>query len=1019
MLQKQPVSINFSQGIDLKTDPFQVAPGKFLNLENSIFTKQGLLQKRNGFNQLTSLPDTSSILATTFNGNLTAIGDNFSAYSEGAMTWVNKGAFAPVELKTLPLIRSNLNQTQTDTALSPSGLVCTVYTEIGGATSPAYKYAIADSVTGQNIKAPTSIIPSSGTVSGSPRVFLLGNYFVIVFTATISAASHLQYVAINVNTPANVTTATDISTQYTSASTVAFDGVVANNNLYLAWNGNDGGGAIRLSYLTSSLSQGNTVIFAGRSCVIMGLCADITNSIPVIYASFYNLSGTSGYVLAVDQNLNTVLAPTQIISSGTVNNITCSAQNSVCTVFYEVSTAYSYDSSLQTNIINSRTVTQAGTVGSVITKARSLGLASKSFILNGVIYFTGVYSSPYQPTYFLMNSSGLVVSRLAYSNASFYGTITNGSSYLILGLPSVSVNENVANFSYLNKDLVSSVNKSQGLAASAASGVYSQTGINLVTYDIGNVDIQAVEIGNNLNLTGGFLWMYDGYTPVEQNFFLWPDYVEVTTSGSGGLITAQQYFYQVTYEWSDNQGNVFRSAPSIPVSITTTGATSTNTINVPMLRLTYKTANPVKIVVYRWSADQETYYQVTSITAPKLNDVTTDSIAITDTLADSAIIGNNILYTNGGVVEDIGPPSFIDLTLFKSRLFGIDSEDPNLLWFSKQVIENTPVEMSDLFTIFVAPTTGAQGSTGGLSCMAPMDDKLCLFKKDAIYYLVGTGPDNTGANNDFSEPIFITSTVGCVNKKSIVFIPQGLMFQSDKGIWLLGRDLSTQYIGAPVEGFNQYQVLSALNIPGTNQVRFTLSNGVTLMYDYFYGQWGTFVGIPAISSTLFKDFHTYIDNFGRVFQENPGSYLDGSNPVLMSFTTSWLNLAGLQGYQRAYFFYLLGSYISPHKLVLQIAYDYKPGIAQQTIIAPFNFNAPWGGDSVWGNSTPWGGTPMLEQYKIHLARQTCQAFQIIISEQFDSSYGTIAGAGLTLSGLSCQVGLKKGFRPIGPLRSTG
>ena len=31
------------------------------------------------------------------------------------------------------------------------------------------------------------------------------------------------------------------------------------------------------------------------------------------------------------------------------------------------------------------------------------------------------------------------------------------------------------------------------------------------------------------------------------------------------------YFYQVTYEWSDSQGNLFRSAPSIPISVTTTG----------------------------------------------------------------------------------------------------------------------------------------------------------------------------------------------------------------------------------------------------------------------------------------------------------------------------------------------------------------------------------------------------------------------------------------------------------------
>ena len=74
-----------------------------------------------------------------------------------------------------------------------------------------------------------------------------------------------------------------------------------------------------------------------------------------------------------------------------------------------------------------------------------------------------------------------------------------------------------------------------------------------------------------------------------------------------------------------------------------------------------------------------------------------------------------------------------------------------------------------------------------------MDDKLIIFKKDAIYYITGTGPDNTGANGTFSDATFITSTVGCANPSSIVLMPNGIMFQSDKGIWLLDRQLGTTY----------------------------------------------------------------------------------------------------------------------------------------------------------------------------------------------------------------------------------
>lgn len=1005
---KQNLPINFAQGLDTKTDPFQVAPGRFLSLVNTVFTKQGLLQKRNGYGMLASLPDTSATYTTTFNGNLTAIGMNLQAYSEGSATWVNKGNILPIGVSTLPLIRNSTNQSQADSAVASNGLICTVYTD--NTPSAVYKYVIADSVTGQNIVAPTVITPSTGTVTGSPKVFTLGKYFVIVFTNVITATNHLQYIAINSTVPTSVTANTDITSQYTPSTTVAWDGVVANGQLYLAWNGSDGGGAIRLRSLSTTLGLSGTKVFTGHVATIMSVTADESGSSPVIYASFYNSGSSTGYTLAVNQNLVTILAQTQIISSGTVLNITSSATAGICTFIYEVSNAYSYDGGIPTNFIKSNTITQAGTVGSAVVVIRSLGLASKSFYMNSKIYFLGIYYSVFQPTYFLVQLNGNIIGKIAYSNA---------GNYYVLGLPSVYVNGTTVQIPYLIKDTVQAVNKTQGAANAAA--VYSQTGINLVSFSFDS-QIISTEIGSNLNLTGGIMWMYDGYTPVEQNFHVWPDNVEITSVTTTGHLAAQIYFYVATYEWSDNQGNMFRSAPSIPVEIDLTGAgtsTSKNTINVPTLRLTYKIANPVKLVLYRWSTAQQTYYQVTSITSPILNDPTVDSIAIVDTLADSSIIGNNILYTTGGVVEDIGPPACSDLTLFKSRLFLIDSEDKNLLWYSKQVIEATPVEMSDLFTIFVAPTTGAQGSTSEMKCIAPLDDKLIIFKRDAIYYLTGNGPDNTGANNDFSDPVFITSTVGCSNKNSIVFMPHGLMFQSDKGIWLLGRDISTTYIGAPVEQYNDFTVLSAVNVPGTNQVRFTLSNGVTLMYDYFYGQWSTFSGIPAISSTLYQNLHTYINSEGQVFQENPGSYLDGSNPVLMSFNTSWFNLAGLQGFERAYFFYLLATYISPHKIQIGIAYDYNDSPMQVSLISPDNFNGPYGSDTIYGGSSPYGGNPALEQWRVFLSKQKCQAFQVQMQEIYDSSFGVAAGAGFTLSGLNLVVGMKKGYVPKSASNSIG
>lgn len=1069
-LQKQSLPINFAQGLDLKTDPLQVPFGRFIRLKNTIFQKVGRLQKRNGFASMPTLPDNTTTFLTTFNGNLTAIGNTINILADGSDTWINKSILYPVELSTMPLVRLNTNQVQCDAAVSSNNLICTVYTEVVNSTS-TYKYVIADATTGQNVVAPTAL----ANASGSPRVFILGNYFVIVFTSTISASPHLQYVAVNYYSFV-ATSATDISTQYTPVSTVAFDGFVANNNLYVAWNGSDAGGAIRVSRLDSILNQYSTVVFAGYAATLMSVCADLTTSTPNVYVTFSN--GSTLRTLIVSDILVTVLSPTSLSPTGTIKNVTATANNGSVTVFYEVANTYSYDAAISTNFIRSVSMTQAGSVGSTTIIQRSVGLASKSFLVDQTIYMLQCYVSNYQPTYFLSDSSGNILARLAYSN---------GDGYFILGLPSATVISNTIYLPYLIRTLITPVNKDQG-AANAGQGIYAQTGVNLVTFTLGVSNNASAEIANTLNLTGGFMWQYDGLQSVENNFFLWPDNVEVKGSSSTGSMTVQQYYYVAVYEWADANGNIQRSAPSIPVSYTiltppatfqgtltlnsptVTGITSTanlqagqsitgthipagtyilsvdsatqitmsqnatNTqvnvtitptvlkslnVYVPTIRLTYKTLSVPKIVIYRWSTAQQTYYQVTSITSPTLSSKTSDSVTFTDSQSDAQIIGNSILYTTGGVVENTSPPAPYTMTLYRQRLFIVDSENPNTLYYSKQVIENTPVEMSDLFTIYVAPTQGSQGSTGFIRVLAAMDDKLIIFKHDAIYYITGNGPDNTGTNDDFSEPVFITSTVGCDNQQSVVFIPEGIMFQSDKGIWLLTRDMQTLYIGAPVEDFNSQTVLSSVNVPGTNQVRITLDNGIVLMYDYFFKQWGTFEGVPAISSTLYQNLHTFVNQYGQVFQESPNTYLDGNTPVTMGFTTGQLNMAGLQGFERAYFFNLIGRYVSPHKLQVRVAYDYDGLVGQQSIINPTNYNGTYGDDPLYGSTFVYGGNPTLEQWRIFFQKQTTASFQISVDEIFDPQYGTVAGEGLTISGINVLYGIRGNYARLPAAQSVG
>jgi hypothetical protein len=189
------------------------------------------------------------------------------------------------------------------------------------------------------------------------------------------------------------------------------------------------------------------------------------------------------------------------------------------------------------------------------------------------------------------------------------------------------------------------------------------------------------------------------------------------------------------------------------------------------------------------------------------------------------------------------------------------------------------------------------------------------------------------------------------------------------------------------------------------------------MYDYYFGLWGTFIGAPAISGCIYNGLHTILSPYGNIQQQTPGVYLDLISPVLMQFTTGWLNLANLQGYERFYECLLLAKYLSPHDLLIQVAYDYNPSIYHQSTFKPSNFSPSVPGP--FGITTPFGSPSAKEQPRIHAKRQLCESFQLSVQEVFDPSQGTPPGAGFTMSGVNCLVNIKRAYRPIKGAASLG
>jgi len=1072
-LNKQQVTVNFARGVDTKTDPWQVPIGSFLELENSVFTKQGLLQKRNGYQQLGQLSDKNITGISTLNDQLTLFGKNVFTYQDGGLFY-DRGFYRSAKVEATSLVKGTFDVIQCD-SVTINNLVCVVYTEepIAGVLY-YYKYAIFNAETGQMIVAPTSLTGVGGNPNGSPRVYAHNNNFVIIYSASVSGTDRLQYTRVS-SVTLTAEAPVQISSDFLYNTQGDFDAVSGQGNLYIVWQSSNANSRVNAIALDPSFNLGLPVVVSSgtiRSKIVTCAFDTTTNNLSVVYYDDGTTGGTgpSLYLSIRSLTLTSVLAQTTVVAvlNPLVSNVAVVSVSGTNTILFERINSYTYSPTVPTNYISKVNVTTAGVVGSVSDLIRGNGLASKIFSIDSELYVTTAHQSPEQDSYFVINLDGKVVSKHAYQL---------GDGYVRRGLPNVTVSNHLANFCYLNK-----ISTTIG-----QSGVTEAAGINYLDLTIGNVPVSIGELGGNLNASGGFLWSYDGVMVSENNFFLYPENINVSGTvpwnTSGGLIV-EKYFYTVLYKTFDSQGNIIQGAPSTTLtyevlasgstftanatlgnntltnvssftgvqvgqrlsgtgfslatisaidtsantitlnttaSANSTGATYTInsavksvSIKAPTLRTSNRdqsvtTGKPIFIEVYRSSTSQPVDYFI----GGTVNDPTIDFVTISDASSNATITANPVLYTYGGVLPNFSGPPCTSISLYDNRLWVSDSEKPGYLWYSKAVIPGTPVEMTAFQTYYVTPTLGAQGYTGKITALCPMDDKLILFKEDAIYYINGVGPDATGANNGLSEPIFINGTVGAKNSSCVAIMPLGLMFQSDKGIWLLGRDTSTNYVGAPVEALTESATtIQALTIPNTNQVRFMLNSGKTVMFDYFFQQWGVFTNQAATCSNLFKQLHTFVDADGRLFQEAIGTYVDGTKPVLMKFKTGWFALGGMLGFQRAYFLFLLGKYYSPHKLTVDLAYDFNPASTQTTIITPNNYNLPFGDDTIYGSPSFFGGTEYIEKWRIMLQRQKCDSVQITISESYDPTVGEAAGQGLTLSGMNFIIGVKRLFNTV-------
>lgn len=492
----------------------------------------------------------------------------------------------------------------------------------------------------------------------------------------------------------------------------------------------------------------------------------------------------------------------------------------------------------------------------------------------------------------------------------------------------------------------------------------------------------------------------------------------VITNIGQGNITPGIYLYTAVWKYIDNAGRIHRSATAIPVSIFTQTSGSVS-VTVPLLSPTAK--DNVILEVYRSEDEGVLFRRVTSLNNPVFNIQNSDpdytSVTFIDTLSDTQAQANELLYTTGAVLDNDSPPSCSLITVYSNRLFIAGLDDKNTIQYTK-IIDPSDINFVAGFSDYLTIQLDTRG--GDITALATMDDKLVVFKDTQIFYLSGDGPTNTGEGG-FGSPQQISTDVGCNNPNSVVLTPNGLMFSSTKGIYLLDRGMNVSYIGNAVEQYNTLEISSSVLINEKNQVRFMTENGKALIYDYYIKQWTTFTNYQSVDCDIWHGEFVLLRSNGSVFQEDPTSFKDqvtADTYQHVSLSAETANIkTSLLGFQRCYRIMFLGEYKGTHQLKLSLAYNFSP-VPTDVV----NFNATdivgsnfYGSSSPYGNEDVYGGDYEPYYFRAHLMNQKCTSLRIKFEDLPDGE----PNEALTVSGIFLQVGIKSDALKMSYDKSTG
>lgn len=1007
------IHIPFVTGLQTKSDPRALQLPSLAICRDVEFDELGGLQTRKPY-ALVSSSIVGGGTVTDFrriveNGDelLLFTKSNYYSWSERDAAWLSRGSYPATKVTETATFARTGDQVFADRA-ELGGVACTVWTEI---TDDERIYVGAtDIATGAVILSPTQITITSCDPT-RPRVVALATKFLVVFIednnddllgfplapATMAA----DMAAANASSGPPVISIA-LATPFTTGG---YDIITQGGVAWAAWSGS--GGDYGIARITDALAVTRTTKARDGRRIALAITADGTQLFVVRY---------NGALIGGDRLNPTTLAD---ISAGnslgapataTVNKITAAVQSVLSGGQYRCFVWWTCDESVDANdlsfVCETNYIDTASAVGTKRTFARRLGLASHAFAhSDGRVYVWLVFAgesaasgmgdalgirAALQNTYFLFRDSTASVSAGPIAKAA--GSRAGGFGWYAGHLPSVQqTSTNVYEWCGIERRIIPLGANQTGYAARVPRAISLEFDANEAR--------RVVRLGLTAYITGGQIVQYDGEGYVEVGFHVFPWFFGgVATGFPVGALPTGAYSYKSTYRWPNAKGELDRSttATGTQIPVTLGQCVEFQMVNL-YVTLKHGSRGAPAVEIWRTLADpplDAPFHLITdqspgNLTNPNryLANDPSASLAATfqDTLSDDDLAGKETNPENGGILENLAPPSATIIAATQDRLLlaGI-SDRPNQVCYSK-LRGDADVAAFHEALVFDLPPDG-----GPITALSFLNETLIVFKGTAIYAVPGDGYDNAGGGQNYGPARIIAQDVGAVSHEAVAITPKGILFHSRKGWYLLNQGWAAVYVGGPVADFDSDTFVAVHLLESQHHVR-CVSAARVLTWDFLADSWSEWTVTGGLGAVVWQGRHLVVTAAGVLEQRDTH---DGSERVALDIETAPLKLADLAGFQRVRSLELVGEYRSAHRVRIRLARDYAaPGVYFE--------------DKIWTVSPTTVGGPLQVRHGPSI--QKSESLRVRITAMDAALDSAPAGEALRVTGIGLEVGVKRGL----------